>query len=75
MIISDKNENANFMLLKILIVQAYYYLKKKFINTGMAHIDLNKKKIKCKVVNFNDFLKSNKIRYIDWLVIDAQGWI
>ena len=40
----------------------------------MVHIDLkSKKKIKCKVVNFNDFLKKNKIRYIDWLVIDAQG--
>ena len=43
------------MLLKILIVQAYYYLKKKFINIGMVH--RFKVKIKCKVVNFNDFLK------------------
>ena len=73
-IISDKNENANFYVTKDPHCSSLLLPEKKIYKYWYgAHRFKIKKKIKCKVVNFNDFLKSNKIRYIDWLVIDAQG--
>ena len=40
MIISDKNENANFYVTKDPHCSSLLLPEKKFINTGMAHIDL-----------------------------------
>ena len=39
----------------------------------LAHRFKVKKKINVKTISFNNFLKKQKINYIDWLVIDAQG--
>jgi len=45
----------------------------KFKDWYFSHRFKVKKKKICKVISINNFLKKNKIRYIDWLIIDVQG--
>ena len=73
-IISNKNSHSFFYLTKDPHCSSLLKPQKNNIKDWyLAHRFKVKKKIKVKTISFNNFLKKQKIDYIDWLVIDAQG--
>tara|TARA_A100000164_G_scaffold379464_1_gene423803 strand:- start:1289 stop:2203 length:915 start_codon:yes stop_codon:yes gene_type:complete len=73
-LISNKNGKADFYITKDPNCSSLLKPNMEFIkNWYLSHRLVVKKKIKVNTISINDFLKKNKINYIDWLVIDAQG--
>jgi FkbM family methyltransferase len=73
-IISNKNGYSSFYITKDSHCSSLLKPQMKNIRDWyLAHRFKVKKKINVKTISFNNFLKKQKIKYIDWLVIDAQG--
>lgn len=73
-IISDKDGISSFYETKDPHCSSLLEPNKKVYNNWYgAHRFKIRKKTKEKVSTLNRFLKLNKIKYIDWLIIDVQG--
>ena len=73
-IISNKSGRAKFFVTKDPDCSSLLEPNEKvYENWYLAHRFKIQKKINVNVIEINNFLKSKKIKYIDWLVIDIQG--
>ncbi len=73
-IISNKSGRAKFFVTKDPDCSSLLEPNEKvYKNWYLAHRFKIQKKINVNVIEINNFLKSKKIKYIDWLVIDIQG--
>lgn len=73
-IISDKNSKSKFYITKDTDCSSLLEPNENtYKNWYGAHRFKVKKVVLTDVVEINNFLKKNKINYIDWLVIDIQG--
>ena len=73
-IISNKNEKRFFYITKDSDCSSLLMPNKNILKEWyFFHRFKIKKKTLIKVISINNFLKKNKINYIDWLIIDAQG--
>ena len=73
-IISDKNSKSKFYITKDTDCSSLLEPNKNtYKDWYAAHRFRVKKVILTDVIEINEFLKKNKINYIDWLVIDIQG--
>jgi FkbM family methyltransferase len=67
----DKNTYRKFNVNKLSYTSSFYELNKKNKRSNL----FEKKKIeKVKIVKLDDYIKKNKIKYIDILKIDTQGY-